>query len=205
MSRRMLRTVGQRVQRGVVLFISLIVLVAMSLAGIALMRSVDAGGMIAGNLAFRQNTVYVADLGVEAARAWLMTQSTTTLYTDNGGDAYYATWQDTLDLIGNDPAKTDFLWPTASKPVTASPYVPPTGYNVRYVVHRLCQNSGDPTGSSANCMKVSGSAGTTASGTKGATAYGGGAITVPTSALYRVTVQVIGPRNAISYIQATVF
>ena len=43
-----------RAQQGVILFIALIVLVAMSLAGIALMRSVDTNVLIAGNLAFRQ-------------------------------------------------------------------------------------------------------------------------------------------------------
>jgi type IV pilus assembly protein PilX len=40
-----------RRERGAILFIALIVLVAMSLAGIALMRSVDTNVLIAGNLA----------------------------------------------------------------------------------------------------------------------------------------------------------
>jgi Tfp pilus assembly protein PilX len=43
--------------RGAVLFIALIVLVAMTLAGIAIMRSVDTATLIAGNLAFKQGTV----------------------------------------------------------------------------------------------------------------------------------------------------
>ena len=38
-------------QSGVVLFIALIVLVAMTLAGIAIMRSVDTGVAISGNVA----------------------------------------------------------------------------------------------------------------------------------------------------------
>ena len=42
-------------QKGVVLFISLIVLVAMTLAGIAMFRQVGTGVVIAGNLAFRDN------------------------------------------------------------------------------------------------------------------------------------------------------
>ena len=40
----------RRTQSGVVLFIALIVLVAMTLAGIAIMRSVDTGNQIAGNV-----------------------------------------------------------------------------------------------------------------------------------------------------------
>ena len=60
-----------RNQRGVILFIALIVLVAMSLAGIALMRSVDTNVLIAGNLAFRQGATLAADRGIEDAKNWL--------------------------------------------------------------------------------------------------------------------------------------
>ena len=56
---------SRRAQRGVILFIALIVLVAMSLAGIALMRSVDTNVMIAGNLAFRQGATLAADRAFE--------------------------------------------------------------------------------------------------------------------------------------------
>jgi Tfp pilus assembly protein PilX len=55
-------------QRGAILFIALIVLVAMTLAGIALMRSVDTNVLIAGNLAFRQGATAAGDYGVEDAR-----------------------------------------------------------------------------------------------------------------------------------------
>ncbi len=195
----------RRAQQGVVLFIALIVLVAMSLAGVALLRGVDTGTIIAGNLAFRQTSMHVADLGVEAARAWLVAQPTSDLHIDRSTDNYFATWQANLDLLGNDASKTDYDW-TTSVPIPAgSTYEPPSGYAVRYVIHRLCENSGDPTGSSANCVKVGGAAGTAASGTKGAAAYGTYAISVPTAAMYRITVRVTGPRNAQSYVQATVY
>lgn len=194
----------RRAQRGVVLFIALIMLVAMSLAGIALIRGVDTGTVIAGNLAFRQNTVHVADLGVEAARSWLMAQVSAGLYNDQPGVAYFATWQENLDLLGNDPSFADYDWSTSAN-VLAAPYAPPSGYSIRYVIHRLCAGSGDPTGGSAGCIKLGGSAGTTASGTKGAAAYGSYAISVATNAAYRVTVRVNGPRNSLSYVQATMF
>ena len=196
----------RRSQEGVVLFIALIVLVAMSLAGVALLRGVDTGTIIAGNLAFRQTSTHVGDLGVEAARAWLIGQSTSDLYVDQAASHYYATWQTNLDLLASDPTKADYDW-TLSVPIpSGSTYEPPSGYSVRYVIHRLCEGSGDPTGSSANCVKVaSGAAGTAASGTKGAAAYGTYAISVPTSAIYRVTVQVTGPRNARSYVQTTLY
>lgn len=195
----------RRAQQGVVLFIALIVLVAMSLAGVALLRGVDTGTIIAGNLAFRQTSMHVADLGVEAARAWLLAQPTSDLHIDKTADNYFATWQANLDLLGNDASKPDYDWTTSVPVPSGSTYEPPSGYTVRYVIHRLCENSGDPTGSSANCVKVGGAAGTAASGTKGAAAYGTYAISVPTSAMYRITVRVTGPRNAQSYVQATVF
>jgi type IV pilus assembly protein PilX len=58
-------------QRGVVLMMALIVLVAMTLAGIALMRSVGTTSIIAGNLAFQQAARNAGDVGTEAAVAWL--------------------------------------------------------------------------------------------------------------------------------------
>lgn len=191
----------QRVQRGAVLFIALIVLVAMSLAGVALMRQVDTGTIIAGNLAFRQNAMHVADLGVEAARSWLMGQAAANLNFDVTANAYYATWQD-VDFLRNDPAKTDYVWDGAAT-VTAGPYAPPAGYSVRYVIHRLCGASGPVT--NTGCVKQAGAGGSSASGTKGAAAYGTYAISAPLSAMYRITVEVRGPRNTLSYVQATVF
>lgn len=187
-------------QRGVVLFIALIVLVAMTLAGIALMRNVDTGTVIASNLGFRQTALHVGDIGSESARTWL-TSTSVSLFNDSASDSYYATWQESIDLLGNDPAKTDFNWTSNGKIVSSTP----TGYSVRYVIHRLCQNTGDPTGSSANCVKATGAASTANASTKGAASYGTIGISVPTSALYRVTIRVDGPRNTTSYIQTTMY
>lgn len=197
-----MKQVLRKAQRGVVLFVALIVLVAMSLAGIALMRNVDTGTIIAGNLAFRQTATHVADLGVEAARSWLTSTASATLQNDQTGSAYYATFQSNIDLLGNIAAQTDFDW-TNNSVTTTGGFAGPSGYTVRYVIHRLCQSSGDP--ASASCVKTSVSSSSTSTGTKGAATYGSYAITVPTAALYRITVRVQGPRNTLSYIQSTVF
>ena len=96
MSRRLLSR-----QRGAVLFIALIVLVAMSLTGIALMRSVDTNLLVAGNLAFRQGATAAGDWGVESARSYLKTTliaSQSALDVDNPAAAYYSTWQQALDM-----------------------------------------------------------------------------------------------------------
>lgn len=54
-------------QRGIVLFFALIALVIMSLAAVALIRSVDTSTMIAGNLAFKQSASSSGDAGLESA------------------------------------------------------------------------------------------------------------------------------------------
>lgn len=196
-----MRAAGCNRQRGVVLFIALIVLVAMSLAGIALMRSVDTGTVVAGNLAFRQGAMHVGDIGIEAARSWLQSQSSTSLYNDIPASAYYAGWAQNVVLVGTaSGVQVPFDWSTAA--AVTSP-APPAGYSVRYVIHRLCESAGDP--ASITCVKQTAAAATSGGGTKGAAAFGQVAIQVPTSALYRITVRVVGPRNSTSFVQAVVF
>ena len=54
-------------QGGTALFIALIMLVAMSIAAVSLVRSVDTTVTIAGNLAFQQAALQAADYGIEEA------------------------------------------------------------------------------------------------------------------------------------------
>jgi Tfp pilus assembly protein PilX len=178
------------VQHGAVLFIALIVLVAMSLAGLALMRGVDTGALIASNLAFKQSATAAGDEGIEAARSWLLTNAGPTLESDQPSDAYWSTSQDALDLLNA------FDWSTAVDAGTDA-----AGNQVSYVIQRLCSATG-PT-ASANCIKTSST--TTSTGTKGGATYGTFAISAPTDAFYRVTVRVTGPRNTVSFVQATMY
>jgi len=60
-------------QRGVVLVIALVVLIVMMLAGMGMMRSVDTGSIVAGNIAFKQATIHGADRAIDDAYA-LLTQ-----------------------------------------------------------------------------------------------------------------------------------
>jgi type IV pilus assembly protein PilX len=196
-------------QQGVVLFIALVILVAMSLAGIALMRGVDSGTIIAGNLAFRQGATFVADMGVEAARAYIQANGGVALHANQEASGYYATWDPTVDLLGNDtdPTTTPFDWVNDGVNVNGAPYVPPAGYTVRYVIHRLCEAAGDPSNDPAvavTCMRSSALGGSTSTSTKGVTSYNNLPASEKVAATYRITVQVTGPRNTRSYIQTTV-
>ena len=184
-----------RAQRGVVLFIALIVLVAMSLAGIALIRGVDTANLIAGNLAFKQNATHGGDWGVEQARAWMQAQPAATLQFDVPG-RYAAAMQSNLDFTATDPSKPDFDWDANSFAAGADP----AGNQVRYVIHRMCDSSGGP--GVTNC--VSTSAGGTVGGTKGGATYGGAALPSTSQIYYRITARVTGPRNTVSYVQVMV-
>ena len=58
-------------QRGVVLLIALIVLVALALAGVALIRSVDTTNLIAGNMSLHQSAIHSGERSTEQAIDWL--------------------------------------------------------------------------------------------------------------------------------------
>src|SRR5438270_9020178 len=65
-------------QHGIVLIIALIVMVALSFAGVALVRSVETTTAVVGNLAFRQAAVSPANLAVEEAAAALFLNASKT-------------------------------------------------------------------------------------------------------------------------------
>jgi len=197
-------TTLRRAQRGAVLFISLIVLVAMSLAGLAMMRGVDTGAQIANNLAFKQGATMAGDAGVEAARTWLMNNPGATLYNDQPGVAngvgYFATWQQGLDFTNGDADTTNnFDWTTRAVALATDA----AGNQASYVIHRMCDATGNP--ASINCIRVTNASGSTSSSSKGAAAFGSYAISSPSQAFFRITVRVIGPRNTVSYVQAVVY
>lgn len=183
-------------QRGAVLFIALIVLVAMSLAGIALIRGVDTTNLIAGNLAFKQNATHGGDWGIEQARAWLQAQVATGLYNDVPG-RYYASMQTGVDFTNTDPSKPDFDWAASAFNAGVDPAGNP---EVRYVIHRMCDLAGNP--GSVNCVRTT--TGGTSDSTKGGATYGGAALPSTSQIYYRITARVTGPRNTVSYVQAMV-
>src|SRR5881409_243746 len=75
-------------QVGTILIIALIVLVAMTLAGIATMRSVDTATITAGNIGLRQASVNAADQGIQAGVNWLTANLGPTLIADNRSEEH---------------------------------------------------------------------------------------------------------------------
>lgn len=191
-------------QKGVVLFIALIVLVAMTMAGIALVRSVDTANVIAGNFAFKQATLQAADIGVEAAvaalpniiAASLESHLTPAATSTNPNYWYYATRRE-LDSQGVPTTKEYGAAGTATAinwnnlPVASAV----AGNSVQIVIDRLCQGPPPVTDIQGKCFADAPAGG----GTKkaGAVVFSG-----TTTVYYRVTVRVSGPRNTVSMVQA---
>lgn len=181
-------------QRGVVLFIALIVLVAMSLAGIALVRSVDTNVLVAGNLAFRQGATAASDSPVQAARAWIVANATgSNLFSDSSSQAFFSTWQSAFN-----PDTYDWKDATKAKSLGADA----AGNTRYYVIHRMCSNSGDPNAATNLCVKSAASG--RGRGSFGAIAYPGLALEEAGSPVYRITARVEGPKNTVTMVQTVV-
>jgi type IV pilus assembly protein PilX len=186
-------------QKGLVLFIALIALVAMSLAAVALIRSVDSNVLAAGNLAFKQSALMSAETGV--ARAYKYINDNATSLTANGV-GYYATYNDTLNLTA------DSSWTTANSIPVTNALGDTSGNTVRLVIQRMCRNNGDVT--QENCLVGVGTSAANSKGNKseGGGAGGGGFGGAKGSAdavVFRATVRVAGPRNTVSYLQAFIY
>ncbi len=183
-------------QRGLTLVIVLIALVSISLASVALIRSVDTGTLVLGNLGFKKATTASADNGAEAATAWLMNRfasAPTDLYDSrcatgcNAQDpttAYYATSLDALDISGHSPTPARVIvdWDSDgcayaaagsfAACIAASPALSANGYTTRYVLMRMCKTAGDPAAAGNNCARPTGMAMTSRQINKGGLDYG---------------------------------
>lgn len=179
------RLAAVRRQSGVVLLIALIVLVAMTLAGAAMVRQMTSGVGIAGNIGFRQSALTASDLGIESGRAYLSTISATTptaLEADSL-PGYYASWPTTpIDFTQS------AIW--ASGIATTLP-VDSAGNTVSYIVHRMCNSAGSRTLPTNQCVLQDSKAG----------------ITTPLDLIkngqpfYRITARVQGVRGSTTFVQ----
>jgi type IV pilus assembly protein PilX len=200
---------GNSNQSGVVLFIALIVMVAMSLAAIALMRSVDTTSAVIGNLAFRQASILPANYAIEDAAAGLFNDANPAsvariadVRADTPAQNYYSThsqaagWDDPFGVPT--PLQTKSAAAALARKQTDG-----AGNTITYVTERMCNPNAptipaDKAAANTWCdmMPPKQSPGTT--------------INDPMAALlsaqpfYRVTVRVDGPpgTNTVSFAQA---
>lgn len=188
-----------RRERGVVLLISLIVLVAMTLAGVALMRSVDTAVVVAGNVAFKETAIQVADRGTQEAAKWLSNNS--------GGAALQATNPSMGYYSARPVVEPDWFdinsW---GQGVLVNGGTPDAAGNVvRYIIHRMCTQPDTPyNGDNAGVANECGLYYPLSSVASGGSMQVGSPQFVGTPQLYyRVTTRVDGPRNTVSVIQSS--
>ena len=200
-------------QRGMVLFVALIALVAMTLAALALIRSTDTGNVLAGNLAFKQGATQIGDRVVDIAIAALApVAASSDSFTDKASTGYYSTSLDTLDITGsqNDPTKARVDWDhNGCSGLTFSACINPSvetsagnGYYASYLINRLCLTPGDINDVNNSCATYQPDPQTLYK--KGDLSYGNDKrFTYAPTAYYRIVARIRGPRNTISYIETT--
>ena len=186
-------------QRGLVLFVALIVLVVMSLAGIGLMRSLGTTTGIAGNLAFRESAITSADAAIELGIAFIeANRNSAVLNNDVAGEGYYAAAD--LTISGSSSAISDwsrYNWAGRSKTI---PGADASGNAIQYVIERLCSASG--TFGPTNACASKEVAATDANNSKAA----GGELPFTTSYLsYRVTTRITDPKGSTNYVQVMAY
>lgn len=191
-------------QNGLVLFVALVALVAMSLAAVALIRSVDTNTLIAGNLSLKQSATLAADNGVESAIEWI-NSNPNALEADVAASGYYATSKG-VGLANANVTQSSNWTDQYSRKATGygidAAGTDNGGNTIRYIIQRMCSSAGAPT--EKNCLFGVGENNTNSSSVKPAPEQGANLVD-SLSPMYRITARVQGPKNTVSYVQAYVF
>lgn len=187
-------------QRGVVLFVALIALIALTLAGIAIVRSIDTGNLISGNMAFRQAALQSTDIGVEAA--FIALPDIVSASKDaNIANQYYALRQ---SVDGNGiPTTVNWANVACRDNSNAVATCSTQDYQVKYIIERMCdqQTTGSTTVTNTQSYCFGDLSASKGGGTKGSF---GDVFSSSDAIYYRVTVQVTGPRNTSAYVQVLI-
>lgn len=196
-------------QGGMVLFFALIALVAMSLAGLVLVRSVDTSTIIAGNLAFKQAATTSGDAGAEAAIAALAAiqaaNNAKNVYMDTT-HAFNVTSATAGYYSNVDPAlvlTADTTWVVGT---TCASAAAPAGYSIRYIIQRMCRTANQVL-SKTNCLFSGGAVDNNGMQVPlpQDICSGPGCPTAGQAPQYRITARVAGPKNTLSYVQTLIY
>jgi len=196
---------------------------------LALVRSVDTGTQLLGNLGFKQDATAATDQAARQAIAWLASNKAN-LNIDNPTSGYYASTQDLaadgsslppVDATGQQllgtPNRQLIDW-DANNCAAASPASyhgcsvlsasagTINGNTARYTVFRLCGRPGDPLADTTiSCAQYATNAASCGGSNSGGGGYGEKALACAKSAIYyRVVVRVLGARNTASFTETIV-
>ena len=207
-----------RHQHGMSLLFALLALAALSLAGVALVRSVNTSSQVIGNLGFKQDATSAGSRATETAISWLQA-NTAALDSDNAAAGYYATSLEALDPTGRNTTAAKPLglvnwdsdtcayatagtWASCSLLSAAVPAV--NGNNSRYLISRLCEKAEAPSGTNV-CAKPA-AASLSDAVQRGEVRVGMELrpTKLSTSPYYRIIVRTVGARNTVSYTETIV-
>jgi len=212
-------------QHGASLLFALITLVALALAASALVRSVDTGAVVMGNLGAKKATAVAADRATQQAIKFLVIDmSEATRLIDQPNQGYYATSKEDYDITGfqgTDPNRKLVNWDVDGSCAyatsgTCDPLTRPNDSQVidttarieaRWLITRLCGTAGiDAKGTSNNNCAVALKASVMKDASAGAPnqSTGGGFELQNQQPFYRIVVRVKGPRNAVTYTETIV-
>jgi hypothetical protein len=212
-------------QRGASLLFALITLVALALAASALVRSVDTGAVVMGNLGAKKATAIAADRATQQAIKFLAVDMTeATRLNDAPNQGYYATSKEDYDITGfdgSDPSRKLVNWDVDGSCAyatsgTCDPQTRPSDsfwvdqtarLEARWLITRLCGTAGIDAKKTSNnncavALKASVMKDTTAGAPNQST--GGGFQLQNQQPFYRIVVRVKGPRNAVTYTETIV-
>lgn len=130
-------------QRGVVLFVALIAMVILSLAGLALMRSVDESSGVAGNIAFRHSSMNPVNESIEEAIKTIFKAKTLPSQSADHPDFHYFAEIQAGESKNGVPAVLQGSYAAMVAAYSGAGIPAPvadavTGTELRYVVERIC-------------------------------------------------------------------
>jgi len=193
------RPVSLRRQSGVVLFIALIVMVALSIAGIALLRSVDTSVSVTANLGFRQASIPPTNWAVENAIRALFEKGTIADKNKSKDDENYYAYRIEKKVVSRPEDKHGVPYDLQgvkpdNYPGTFVTETDSAGNTIRYVIERMCLDEGEASVANCDMSPPKQSYATTAMELN--------KIILDRVPFYRLTVRVDGPNNTTTYAQA---
>lgn len=202
----------QSSQSGIVLFFALLALAVMSIASVALIRSVDTNSAVSGNLVFRQHSNSSASVALEHITREMANIDISQANQVVSDSAYYPTC--TSFDEANAPAcssgnLTKTTWNDNNSrlvPMHAGEFEAIDadgrdrfGNTLRYLVERMCTST---TASVENCMMAGAGGDPGCSYNTVDIEYTNPCKAKSDNPLYRVTVRIAGPKNNVSFVQA---
>ncbi|WP_230177148.1 hypothetical protein [Aquabacterium sp. CECT 9606] len=192
----------------------MITLVSMMLAAIALVRSVDSGSRILGNIGFQQDATAAAERATREATTWLTAANRDLTANSASGDGFFATAPVNLDVtgqLGSPATRTLVNWGNNNCGGSSAACLTPhnsgavsTGNTAQYVIFRLCQSAGAI--GTSNCAQPL----TSSSGdpSHNGSCSGGGGNCAGTGSIsgqyFRIVVRVTGSRDTTSFTETIV-